>query len=153
MEAAALPGPMPILCSVLSSHRDRDCFAPADRHCPYHQHDDQSSNDAEAAHDDNGHTILRKAWWGQGRLQSVLWRRGQQLGQLAGHRSSTSQSRSHPLSFRRPEVTYRIPIYIHLTPSVLFPGNPSLLSYASLQQVGLSPSSRRLPSGIGHGCS
>lgn len=140
MEAAAMPGPMLVLCSVLPSHRDQDCFAPADRHHPYHQHDDQSSNDTEAAHDDDGHTILRKAWLGQGRLQSVLWSRGQQLGQLAAHRGSISQGSSHPLSFRRPEVIYRMPIYIHLTPSMLFPGNPFLLSYASLQQVGLPPS-------------
>lgn len=98
------------LCSVLPLHRGWGCFAPAcvcppqqtDRHRPYHQQDNGSSNDAEATRDHDGHTVLGKAWFRQGRLQGVLWRRAQQLAQPGGH--STPRGCNHPLSFGTQEA-------------------------------------------------
>lgn len=118
MEAAAVPGPVLVLCSVPPLHRDRGDFAPAcfhlpqqtDRHRPYHQQDDGSSNDAEAAHNRDGHTVLGRAWFGWGGLQGVLWSRAQQLAQPAGHRGSTPRGGSHPLSFGTQEAMHRMPI-------------------------------------------
>lgn len=126
------------------------CFWPpqqADRHRSYHQQDNRSSDDAEATHHHDGHTVLRKAWFGLGGLQGGLWDRAQWSAQPAGHRALTPWGSSHPLPSGMRDAQN-----IDLTLSMPTPAHSPLRCPSGRQQTGVHP--QPLPGlcrGTGHG--
>lgn len=74
---------------------------------PYHQQDDGSGDKAEAAHNDDGHAVLRKAWLGRGGLQGVLWNRVQLSAQPQRLRPA---SESHPPSLGTQPARHKTPV-------------------------------------------